>query len=272
MQSSDNHLPCSLCQSERSNAFVGKILNKYDVDYYLCNNCGLLQTENPYWLDEAYNSAIADADTGLLSRNYRTSLSLGLLLYFLFGKHGKYIDNAGGYGVLTRLMRDTGFEFYWHDKFCQNLFARGFDASFDDVTYDAVTAFEVLEHIYQPLEYIEECLKNSKSRTFIFTTLTFSDNPPSPDWWYYTSSTGQHISFYQHKTLEYMASKLGLRLYSNGNWHMFSDKKLPEWQFQTTVRSIVAPCALFLRLFMKSKTLDDHNLLSDSPLVQSQRK
>ncbi len=38
-----------------------------------------------------------------------------------------FLDYAGGYGVFTRLMRDIGFDFYWHDPYTQNLFANGFE-------------------------------------------------------------------------------------------------------------------------------------------------
>ncbi|MDM9385348.1 hypothetical protein QUB80_32355 [Chlorogloeopsis sp. ULAP01] len=39
------------------------------MTYYFCEESGLLKTEKPYWLDEAYQEAIADTDTGLVRRN-----------------------------------------------------------------------------------------------------------------------------------------------------------------------------------------------------------
>jgi hypothetical protein len=46
-------------------AFRHTVLRKYDVQYFQCGGCGFLQTETPYWLDEAYSSAIVTADTGI---------------------------------------------------------------------------------------------------------------------------------------------------------------------------------------------------------------
>ncbi len=42
---------------------------KYEVQYYRCPECYFAQTEDPYWLDEAYQNALNLSDTGLLFRN-----------------------------------------------------------------------------------------------------------------------------------------------------------------------------------------------------------
>jgi len=80
----------------------------------------------PYWLDEAYGDAISVLDTGLIQRNLHIAERLAPLLYFLFDHKAPYLDVAGGYGMLVRLMRDIGFDFYWSDKYCRNLFAECF--------------------------------------------------------------------------------------------------------------------------------------------------
>ncbi len=45
--------------------FTAKVLGKYDVQYYQCVITGFIQTEEPYWLEEAYSSAITKLDIGL---------------------------------------------------------------------------------------------------------------------------------------------------------------------------------------------------------------
>jgi hypothetical protein len=96
--------------------FAHEILRKYSCDYYFCNECGFLQTEEHHWLEEAYTSAISDLDTGILSRNIRMSRTLSLLLLRMFGRDDRFLDIAGGYGTLTNLMRDKGFNYFWSDK------------------------------------------------------------------------------------------------------------------------------------------------------------
>jgi len=99
-------MKCKICRSNSNKIFNAIIINKYKIDYFKCDNCGFLQVEEPYWLEEAYKSPINDSDTGLLERNIYLSRKVSVILYFLFKKDGNYLDYGGGYGIFTRLMRD----------------------------------------------------------------------------------------------------------------------------------------------------------------------
>jgi hypothetical protein len=239
--------------------FTQVILSRYECAYFCCESCGFLQTEEPHWLDEAYSSAIVDADTGLVQRNLYLSNTLAVILFFMFGRQKKYLDAAGGYGLLTRLMRDYGFDFFWSDKYCKNLLARGFEGMGGEA-FSAVTAFEVMEHLHDPLGFIKETLSHSKSRTLIFSTELFSGEPPAPgSWWYYTFETGQHISFYQKKTLQVIGDKLGLNFYSSGGIHIFTDKKINRLVLRVLTYSRVSRLLLLIpKKLMVSKTMADH--------------
>jgi len=219
---------CIICSATLQPAFTQPILNKYSCCYYLCPGCGLLQTEEPYWLDEAYSSSIALADTGILQRNIKISGQLSKLLFLAFASNANYVDVAGGYGLLVRLMRDKGYNFFWHDDYTENIHARGFEADLSgETTYEAVTAFEVLEHLRNPLDFIGNALHAANTRTIIMSTELFEGEPPQPaNWWYYSFATGQHIAFYQLKTLNIIADRLGLKLYSHKNLHIMTDRKL----------------------------------------------
>jgi len=250
---------CPVCNSERQQIFNAVLLKKHAVDYYYCTSCGLLQTEAPYWLEEAYTEAIADADTGLIARNQGIARKLTALLYCCLDRQGQYIDSAGGYGMLTRLMRDIGFNFYWHDEYCRNLFARGFEVNKHSGTVSAVTAFEVLEHVQDPLDFINHCLKSNTTSTIIFSTELYHGEPPAPsDWWYYTLETGQHISFYQRRTLELLASKLSLRLYSHRNMHILTDRRINTVTFRLMTGHLSWIVYAWAHIRMTSRTFPDH--------------
>ena len=55
---------CRLCAGTVEPAFRKRVLERYSVTFFRCLTCESLQTERPYWLAEAYQSALAGSDTG----------------------------------------------------------------------------------------------------------------------------------------------------------------------------------------------------------------
>lgn len=211
-----------------SKEFSATVLGKYLVDYFYCVNCGLLKTEKPYWLESAYQDAIAVTDTGLVKRNISNCKRVLPLIYGLFGTKAKILDVSGGYGLLARLLRDNGMNCYTIDKYCENIFAKSFEPEADFVA-DVLLSFEVLEHIDNPIEFLSDNFKKFKSKTIILSTSVYGDVIPEKTWWYYSFETGQHISFYQKKTLDALAKKLECNCYSMSNdFHMITNTKLPK--------------------------------------------
>lgn len=224
-------MKCRLCGGDCEEKFRTKILGKYEIKYYLCNKCNFLQTETPYWLDEAYANPINDTDTGLVARNILLAKKNTFLLFFLFNKNGKYLDYGGGYGLFVRLMRDRGFDFYWMDPYPKNLLAQGFEYD-KKAKIEALTAFELFEHLVDPLEEIEKMLKISD--TIIFSTNLINLETDTPDnWWYFGREHGQHVSFYTKETLQYIAQKYDLNLYTNGkDFHILTKRNFGKGIFK----------------------------------------
>lgn len=257
---------CKICGTGLSHGFKTMVLGKHDADYCFCKKCGFICAENPYWLEEAYSSAISTTDTGLVERNVAIADKLSVILYFLMGERGMghYVDVAGGYGMLTRLMRDQGFDYYWADKYCQNLLAHGFDYTPDIGACRAVTAFEVLEHTEDPISFVEETLKYYQTETLIFTTELYNGNPPSPDqWWYYSFETGQHIAFFQNRTLRVLATRMGLNFSSNGWLHIISKNKINEALLGAYTGRLSILATHWLKRNLIKRTMIDHNILVD---------
>ncbi|SHI72531.1 Methyltransferase domain-containing protein [Rubritalea squalenifaciens DSM 18772] len=256
---------CPISGKDMDFLFSETVLRKYEVDYFHCPESGLMRTEPPYWLDEAYSDAIVATDVGLVARNLRNSQQLAFILEILGWEAGKFVDVAGGYGLLTRMLRDKGFDCYSTDPYCENLFAQYFEPD-EGFKADCIFAFEVMEHIENPLEFIEEAQERYQCRNFIFSTLLYGDSIPSRDWWYYVFDGGQHISFYQKKTLEMMADKLGCHYLSiDKGLHLFTESKLAGWQEFVLTNHFIR---FFLRAFInrrrikKSKTFEDFSLIS----------
>ena len=246
---------CKICGHKNRYVFDGKILSKYIVKYYYCDNCGFLQTEDPYWLDEAYSEPINISDTGYVQRNIELSKRVTILLYIFFERNGKYLDYGGGYGLFVRLMRDIGFDFYWYDKYTPNLFAKGFEYN-DSYKYNAITSFETFEHFVDPISEVDKML--DITRNIIFTTEILPNPIPKPqEWWYYGLNHGQHISFYSKKTLEFIAAKYNLKYANLGSLHLFTEKKISNLKLQILKLSKIGFHNI-LKMKLKSKTWQDH--------------
>lgn len=257
-------MKCRICSAEASGLFNANVLLRYDVEFFQCKSCGFVQTEDPYWLDKSYQEPINREDTGIVARNLRLADIASLTIFSMYKRNAMFLDYAGGTGLLVRLMRDRGYDFYWHDKYTDNLFARGFEGNPAGRGYELLTCFEAMEHFSDPQKEINEML--SMSRNLLFTTELLPSPAPSPgDWWYYGIDHGQHVSFYSLRTLQHIASGRNLNLYSNGvDTHLLTEKKIPPLLFSILVRLAPFGIGKIPQLFLKSRTFQDMLDLSGS--------
>lgn len=212
---------CKICGNESSLFDSAVILNKYDVKYYQCPSCGFVQTEEPYWLNEAYSSAITSSDIGLIQRNISLSERLHVVLKVL-GEVKLCLDYGGGYGMFVRLMRDKGWNFEWYDDYCQNLFARSHELSHKH--YDVVTSFEMMEHLPHPYETMDKIFTYGDN-VVLSTNLLPNPTQKVLDWWYFGTDHGQHVSFYTKKSMDIIAHKYGRHYFYSFGLHFFLKKK-----------------------------------------------
>ena len=206
--------------------FSHEVLGNYNANYYYDKSIGYIFIDEPYWLEEAYDSAITITDTGILARNTSNvnRVSTAILLNSINVKKG--VDLGGGYGLFVRGMRDKGFNFFWEDKYAENLVARGFEA--DEDVHEVAVAFEVLEHLTNPLQFLQDAKLKYNFHTCFFTATCFNMNIlPTRDWWYWAFETGQHISFFSENSLEYMANQIDMKLtHLGGEFYAFSTLSL----------------------------------------------
>ena len=220
VQSANFSTCCKVCDG--LSVFFGQtdVLKKYRVHYFRCEECGFIQTEGPYWLEEAYSSAIASQDVGIMHRNLVNRELTSAVLNLLFPKASNAVDFGAGHGVFVRLMRDRGFNFFWSDLHAVNDYARGFEVQ-EGATYDFLTAFEVLEHLADPVSDLSRLMELSDN-VFVSTCIVPQPSPGLGDWWYYLPSTGQHISFYTTESLHRLAARFGRQLLTCGSYHLFT--------------------------------------------------
>lgn len=219
---------CRICTQQTAPSFETCVLAKYQVSYFQCAHCGFIQTEEPYWLPEAYSSAMTKLDVGLVGRNHFLAQQTERILLDFFNPRLKFLDYGGGYGLFVRMLRDRGIDFYRQDRYCQNIFAEYFDLEDlpEGSSFELITAFEVFEHLIDPTVEVERML--ALSDAILFSTALQPEAHPTPaSWWYFIPETGQHVSLYSRKSLEIMAERFHCQFYTDGsNLHLFSRRTL----------------------------------------------
>jgi len=221
-------MKCKICNKKTKEIFESVVIQKYNIKYYQCESCNFIQTEDPYWLDEAYSQSIANMDVGYVTRNVMYSQMISTLIKLYFNKDAKYLDYGGGYGLFVRLMRDRGFQFFRQDLYSDNLFSTYFDI--EDIEgndkFELVTAFEMFEHLENPLDDIKKMFEYSDSILFSTELQSKKHYDSAADWWYFVPETGQHISFYTKQSLQVIADHFGCNVYSNSrDLHLLTHKK-----------------------------------------------
>jgi hypothetical protein len=228
-------LSCPICRDLATSIGNTMVRQEYPASFYQCVSCGYAFANNPTWLAEAYKNPINKSDVGYVSRNIRLSNQLACLIRFLRLEAQSMLDFGAGYGLFVRMMRDKGFDFYWEDKFCSNLFALGFEAENSERDlFSLVTAFEVLEHSLDPRALLKQLRRKAKNIIFSTTLIPFPA-PPLESWWYYGLDHGQHISFLSQKALELLSKELGLSFQSDGvSLHYIGERPISRVTLKST--------------------------------------
>ena len=209
--SKDEWAPCRLCGARADFWNSRRLLNRYDISYYLCSECGSLETEKPYWLEKAYDVTGIGEDLGAGQRTIDLALKTSALLdQIKLPARAECIDFGGGIGLFTRLMRDRGFNFHSYDLYAQPFFSDRYSlTSLVGRAPAVVTAFEVLEHFSDPAQDLPQ-LFESRPALVIATTELFTGQDLT--WPYFADATGQHVFFYSPKAMNRIATRFGYSL------------------------------------------------------------
>lgn len=208
---------CPVCGAQFEDLMPVTVRRRHQAQMARCPDCGFISYPEIWWLEEAYERPINPSDIGYVYRNVHFAGILERLLHEKEFCQKFYLDYGSGYGMFVRLMRDRGYHFHSLDPYCESLFASHTAACTRRFgKYQLVTAFEVFEHLADPIASMGQMLEFSDA--VIFTTdLVPQPVPPAADWDYYGFEHGQHIALWTVKSLELLAARFGYS-YSNLSW------------------------------------------------------
>ena len=202
------------CQDLRGRVFPD---SGTDVPYYQCQSCGFVFTDFfDDWTTESfrkhvYNDDYKKADPSFAGERPRHNKAT---LERLLPRDCSLLDFGGGDGSLSDLLIRSGFS---HTQSYDPFY--GGDMPPSEEAFDAVVAFEVVEHAPHPLDLFERLIRLTDSEgVILFSTLLVpARHRCKPlDWWYVAPRNG-HCSIFSGTALAVLAVKLGASYFQIGD-------------------------------------------------------
>ncbi len=254
---------CRLCGSISRYRFSLDILKRHKVGYFECEACGSLQTEKPYWLEEAYGIPGVHIDVGQAARVLQTWARLCFLLETIaFNKQGDCVDYGGSAGLLTRLMRDSGYIYFSFDKYDSSKYANYFTiAKLQDKRPRLVSAFEVFEHFPDPAKSLDEILTATPDLV-VFSTQFYEGQ--DAQWDYLVPYCGQHIFFYREQALRTFCERYDYVLRRTPDFWILVRATSPYLDHIAASQNTIMKSAYVGDLFMRVGWVSEHTALDYS--------
>lgn len=208
-------------------------LSGIPIYYLLCEHCGFcFAPEFASWRLEdfennIYNSEYVQVDPDYLDSRPRANAS-GLAS--LFGERGteiRHLDYGGGGGLLSEILRQSGWRSTSYDPFVDRGLLPG-----DLGKFDLITAYEVFEHVPEVERLMADLTSLlAEGGIVLFSTLLSDGNIASRQrlsWWYASPRNG-HISLFSRQSLAILAAKKGFNFGSfTPGFHAFW-RTVPAW-------------------------------------------
>ena len=209
-------LQCPLCLFDKSALFY----SDQRREYFQCDHCALVFVPYHFHLNEQEEKAEYDLHQNtLFDEGYRRFLSrlfipLKAEIHAMSHTNSANLTNfraldfgCGPGPALAQMFEEIGLSCHLYDKFYADNPAVLESKNF----YDVITMTEVIEHLAQPRQVLEQLLMLLKPGGILgVMTKLVRDLEAFSHWHYKNDPT--HISFYSYATLEYLAANYQLQL------------------------------------------------------------
>jgi SAM-dependent methyltransferase len=184
------------------------------VYYRLCHQCMFcFAPEICAWPPERFAAEIYNDGYAWFDPDYESARPTGnaqQLAAMFQGQEGRirHLDYGGGNGLLSRLMRERGFDSTSYDPFV--------DTNVDKTAlgrFDLITAYEVFEHAPDVRALMADLIALRREDGVVLFSTLVSDGQIAPrqrlSWWYASPRNG-HISLFSRASLGRLAGSHGL--------------------------------------------------------------
>lgn len=213
------------------------LLSGVPVYYFLCGVCGFcFAPEFLQWSLKDFEHRIYNDDYVLIDPDYLSDRpeQNAKVLQSLFGETKgqiRHLDYGGGNGLMSKLLREKQWDSVSYDPFIDREIATVSDLG----KFNLITAYEVLEHVPDVQQLLDDLLLLLDERGVLLFTTLLSDNNIKPNerltWWYASPRNG-HISLYSKESLCHLAVRANMNFGSfSENFHALW-KTVPPWANQ----------------------------------------
>lgn len=201
------------------------------VYYRRCRECAFIFTSHFDAYTDAQWREVYNADYDVIDPDYalrRPVRNARFIEILLHHRRNSIIglDFGGGNGVTADVLRRRGWAFDSHDPFGKSQMRPSFQKQ-----YNVTTAFEVFEHVPDPVRTLEYILAKMTEHLPLVIIGTAASDKGVDDvrrlsWWYASPRNG-HISLFSKRSLAALASRFGMQCRSPaGNFHFLSRKAI----------------------------------------------
>jgi len=202
---------CPLCESSQGVLFHQDNNKRTSRPYIQCQQCSLVYVPSEFYLSAQDEKAEYDQhENHLEDEGYQTFLNrlwCELKPLLESSQNKQVLDFGCGPGpLLAKMMGDDGFEVSVYDHFYAN------DASvLSNDFYDGITSTEVIEHLHQPKQVIEQWLSMLKKGGYLgLMTKLVTSQTAFANWHYKNDLT--HVCFYSEACFQWIAERYCLTL------------------------------------------------------------
>ena len=198
---------CKICKNETIVKQIGKIM------YHYCEKCGFLSKDEDHILsseDELLRYQQHNNNTNDSYVKYQENFYKEIAPFL--GEN--VLDfGCGDNHVLADIINKNNKKSDYYDLYFYP------NKNYKKHLYDAIILEEVIEHLKDPIDIINQLISNLKvGGKFIIRTMMIPTDVFTSNWWYLRDST--HISFFDIKTFETICELLDLKII------YFNDKDL----------------------------------------------
>ena len=213
---------CRLCGAGMQSVFRKVLLEHHDVQFFQCSHCRAMQTEQPYWLAEAYVPQNERFDTGQVTRSLINAAFVAALLKAADIGRARVVDYGCGSGLCVRSLRDAGIDAWGYDRYAEPRLALAYRTD-DYRGFDVLNLCEVMEHFDQPRQALDDIFSGDPLLVVVQTGIM---DRPDPEWGYLAPDHGQHIFFLAPTTVNWISGHYERFVLSVMGFQVFIAKRL----------------------------------------------